>query len=159
MANKLTELSWHDLARVVDEHEVHHNYHVLEAFCELYYPGATKITVQATQEYDDNDYYFTFGPSNITVWKGEQMLSLPDDDVSLLVLLAQSPELKQQLEKDEPENPVLWLADVYYEDVYNLELCGIEKGYDLRVDFGFPPPPPRQVYVKKGVHHALPADG
>ena len=159
MEQQLTELSWNDLARVVDEHKVHYNYYQLEAFCALYYPGATKIEVQATQEYDDNNYYFTFGPSNMTVWKDEQTLSLPDDDVSLLVLLAQSPELKRQLEEDEPENPVLWLADVYYEDVYNLELCGIEKGYNLEIEFGFPPPSPRQVYVKKGVDHALPADG
>ena len=87
------------------------------------------------------------------------MLSLPDDDVSLLVLLAQSSTIKQLLQEAEPENPVLWLADGYYDDVYNLELCGIEKGYDIEVTFGFPPPPPRTVYVKEGDKDALPADG
>lgn len=153
------ELSWHDLARVIEEHEAHHNYQQLEAFCERYYPGATKIEVQATQEYDDNNYYFTFGPSNISVLKDDKFLTLPDDDVSLLVLVAQSPELKKELEEAKPENPVLWLADVYYDDVYNLELCGIEKGYDLEVDFGFPPLPPRTVYTKEGETHALPVDG
>ncbi len=51
------ELSWHDLQRVIEEHEDYHNFQVLDAFCSRYYPGATTITVQAVQEYDDNNYY------------------------------------------------------------------------------------------------------
>ncbi len=143
------ELSWHELTRVIEEHERHHNFEVLSAFCERYYPGATRVTVQTTQEYNDNTYYYTFGPSNISVFEGQKPLSLPDDEVSLLVLLAQSPELKKELEQEAPEDPVLWFSDFYYEEVYSLELCGIEKGYDIEVDLTTIPPLPRRVFVKE----------
>ena len=171
------ELSWHDLQRAIEEHEDHHNFHVLKAFCNRFYPGATLITVQAVQEYDDNNYYYSFGPSQITVVRDEQPLLLPDDDVGLLVLLAGSPSLQADLKQTAPEDPVLWLADVYYDEVYNLELCGIEKGYDVEVNLLRPPPPPSRVYtlaaeetqagkqkqnkkdLKEGVNDALPHHG
>lgn len=153
------ELTWFELARVIEAHEEHHNYEELSAFCHCYFPEATRIIVHATQEYDDNNYYFSFGPSNIQVFVSDKEVELPDDEVSLLVLLAQSPALKKLLEEAKPENPVLWLADLYYDEVYTLELCGIEKGYDVEVDLTSTPPLPMRVYVKEGDEHALPADG
>lgn len=151
------ELSWHELAMVIEAHEAHHNHHELQAFCDRYYPKATRVLVQAVQEYDDNDYYFTFGPSNISVWDGERELCVPADDVDLLVLLAESADLGDVLREDEPDDPLGWLEERYGEDVYNLELCGIEKGYDIEVDLALLPPQPTRVYVK-GMADALPAD-
>lgn len=153
------ELTWHELARVIEAHEEYHNHRVLAAFCKRYFPGATRITVRATQEYDDNTYYFSFGPSNISVYVGDKEVELPDDEVSLLVLLAQSESLKQELKEAKPVDPLLWLADLYYDEVYDLELCGIEKGYDVEVDVTSAPPLPPKVFVKEGEDGALPADG
>ncbi len=149
------ELSWHDLQRVIEEHEDYHNFQVLDAFCNRYYPGATTITVQAVQEYDDNNHYYSFGPSQITVIREEQPLLLPDDDVGLLVLLAESPSLQADLKEAAPEDPVLWLADVYYDEVYNLELCGIEKGYDVEVNLRASPKLPTKVFVKENAEDLL----
>ena len=143
------ELSWHELTRVIEEHEHHHNFEALKTLCKKYYPGATRVRVEATQEYNDQSYYYSFGPSSISVFAGQRALSLADDEVSLLVLLAQSPELKEELEQAQPEDPVLWFADFYYDEVYNLELCGIEKGYDVKVDLTAQPPLPTRVFIKE----------
>lgn len=151
------ELSWFELGRVIEEHEAHHNHHELKDFCDRYYPRASRVVVQAVQEYNDNDYYFTFGPSNISVWDGEWALCVPADDVALLVLLAESADLDAVLREDKPDDPLGWLEERYGEDVYNLELCGIEKGYDIEVDLALSPPQPTRVYVKE-MANALPAD-
>lgn len=152
------ELSWHELTKILEAHETFHNFEVLTAFCKRYYPGATRVSVQVMQEYDDNSYYYSFGPSEITVYRNEKVMTLADDDVSLLVLLAQSPSLKTFLEEAQPDNPVMWLTDVHDEEIYSLELCGIERGYDLEVDLTLAPSVPRRVYTKKEDENALPAD-
>lgn len=153
------ELSWHELTEVIEVHEAYHNYTELRRFCDLYYPTATRIVVQVVQAYDDNNYYNTFGPSNLTAYDGDREVHLPTDDVALLVLLAASAELKDAFGGAKPERPTDWLEERFHDDVYNLELCGIEKGYDVEVDFASPPPLPRTVYVKEGDEHAVLADG
>ena len=151
------ELSWFELGSVIEEHEAHHNHFALKVFCGRYYPRATRVVVQAIQEYNDNDYYFTFGPNNISVWDGKRELCVPADDVALLVLLAESADLDAVLREDKPDDLLGWLEERYGEDVYNLELCGIEKGYDIEVDLALPPPYPTRVYVKEPAD-ALPAN-
>lgn len=153
------ELSWSDLTRIIEAYEDHHNYQKLSNFCELYYPGATKINIQVMQEYNDYSYSYTFGSSDITVWEGDTLMTLPDDDVSLLVLLARSPKLKQELREAKPHDPVLWLADLYYDNLYDLDLCGIEKGHDIEVDLTTAPSLPPRVYIKKGSADALSVNG
>lgn len=111
------------------------------------------------QAYDDNNYYNTFGPGNITAYVGDNELHLPTDEVALLVLLAESAELKDAFGDANPEHPLDWLEEQVHDDVYNLELCGIEKGYDIEVDLTSPPPLPRAVYIKEGDEDALSADG
>lgn len=142
------ELSWRDLVEIIQAHEAFHNFGVLSAFCARYYPGATRVIVRAMQEYDDNSYYYTFGPSSIAAYRQAAALTLPEDEVSLLLLLGQSPQLKRELEAAAPEDPVLWLADLYYDEAGELELCGIERGDDLEVDLLAAPPAPRRVYAK-----------
>ena len=152
------ELSWHDLTRVIEAHEAYHNYQELKRFCDCYYPKAIRIVVQVAQEYDDNSYYNTFSSSSISVYGVDSELHLPTDDVELLVLLAESAGLKGALQEAEPDRPIDWLEEQYYDDVNNLELCGIEKGYDLEVGLVASPPPPLKVYAKEGAEDALPAD-
>ena len=152
------ELSWNELTNVIETHEDYHNYQELKRFCDCYYPKAIRIVVCVVQEYDDNSYYNTFSSSSITVYGVDKELHLPTDDVELLVLLAESAELKEAFQEAEPDSPIDWLEEQYYDDVNNLELCGIERGYDLEVDLVAPPPPPLKVYVKEGADDALPAD-
>ena len=152
------ELSWRELTNVIETHEDYHNYQELKRFCDCYYPKAIRIVVQVVQEYDDNSYYNTFGSSSISVYGVDKELHLPTDDVELLVLLAESTELKEALQEAEPDSPIDWLEEQYYDDVNNLELCGIERGYDLEVGLVAPPPLPLKVYVKEGTEDALPAD-
>lgn len=149
------ELNWHELARVIEEHDDYHNFEALTAFCACYYPSATRIVVQVVQEYDDSNYYYTFGPSNLSVFEGDKELFLPTDEVELLILLA-SPELKAKLEKAQPDDPLEWLEEQYHDDIYNLELCGIEKGYDIEVELTAPPAPLPRVYVKEEVGRTEP---
>lgn len=153
------ELSWHELTEVIEAHEAYHNYMELRRFCDLYYPTATRIVVYVVQAYDDNNYYNTFGPSNLTAYDGDREMHLPTDDVALLVLLAASAELKDAFADAKPERPIDWLEEGFHDDVYNLELCGIEKGYDVEVDLTSPPPLPWAVYVKEGDERAVLADG
>ena len=152
------ELSWHELTNVIGAHEDYHNYQELKRFCDCYYPKAMRIVVQVVQEYDDNSYYNTFSSSSITVYGVDKELHLPTDDVELLVLLAESAELKELFQEAEPDSPSDWLEEQYYDDVNNLELCGIERGYDLEVNLVVPPPLPQKVYVKEEANDALPAD-
>ena len=152
------ELSWNELTGVIEVHEDYHNYQELKRFCECYYPKATRIVIRVVQEYDDNSYYNTFGSSSITVYGVDKELHLPTDDVELLVLLAESAELKEAFREAEPDSPIDWLEEQYYDDVNNLELCGVERGYDLEVGLVAPPPLPQKVYVKEEADDALPAD-
>jgi hypothetical protein len=143
------ELSLPELERILLEHERHQNFAILQAFCCRYYPSATRVMVDPSQNYDDQVYYYRVGPDNLNVYAGEQRLSLADDEVSLLLLLAGSPDLQRQLEAENPEDPVLWLADLYYEEVCALGLYGVEHGHSFVVDFAHPPPVPTRVYVKE----------
>ena len=141
------ELTWTELARVIEEHEAHHNHRALKALCVRYHPGATRIAVQAVQEYDDNDYTYICGPGNLTVWAGDKERHLPADEVDLLALLAASPALRAVFPEAHAD-PLGWLEDAYSSDVYDLELCGIERGLDVEVDLTRPPPRPTRVYVR-----------
>lgn len=145
-------LGWNELQQVVKAHEELYNYQELEHFCKRYYATATRVVVEPSLEYNDqNEAYYSVGPSEITVWRGDTMLVLPEDEVELLVLLGQSIWLQEQLAKDMPDDPIVWLADVYYDDVYSLELFGVEKGYEIEIDFNEPPPVPMNVYAKEEV--------
>jgi hypothetical protein len=138
-----------ELEHIIQDHERWENFAILQAFCRTYYPDATRVLVDPSQEYDDQVYCYRVGPDNLDVYNGEQRLSLADDEVSLLLLLARSPALKQRLEEEQPEDPVLWLADLYYEEVCALGLHGVERGHAFEVGFAQPPPRPTRVYTKE----------
>ena len=152
------ELTWPELEDVLNAYETHHNYTVLKDLCRRYYPAATRVVVRVVQEYDDAVYFSTFDANNLYAYEGDKGLSLPDDEVSLLVLLGVSPELKADLAAAEPYDPVVWLNEQFYDEVNELQLCGIAHGYDLEVDLTAPPPNPKKVYVKEGDRDALSTD-
>ena len=102
--------------------------------------------------------FSAFDASNLAAYEGEKELSLPADDVELLVLLGDSPELKGDLAEAEPDDPVVWLQEQFYDEVNDLELCGVGHGFDLEVDLTTTPPEPKKVYIKEGERNALSAD-
>ena len=152
------ELTWPELEDVLNAYETHHNYTVLKDLCNCYYPAATRVVVRVVQEYDDAVYFSTFDASNLHAYEGDKELSLSDDEVSLLVLLGASPELKADLAAAEPDDPAVWLNEQFYDEVNELQLGGIGHGYDLEVDLTAPPPNPKKVYVKEGDRDALSTD-
>ncbi len=152
------ELTWPELEDVLSAYETKHNYTVLKDLCARYYPAATRVVVRVVQEYDDAVYFNTFDASHLYAYEGDKELSLPDDEVTLLVLLGASPELKVDLAAAEPDDPAVWLAEQFYDEVNELGLCGIGHGDDLEIDLTAPPPEPKKVYVKEGERDALPAD-
>ena len=143
------ELSWQELAEIVEAHETYYNYTQLAEFCDFYYPSATKVVVSIVQEYDDNNYYNTFSENNLTVFAGEQELRLPTDEVELLLLIAESAELNKALAEASPDHPLALLSDWHYDDVCNLELYGVERGDDLEADLTLLPSIPKKVYIKE----------
>ena len=152
------ELGWFDLEKIVSDHETCHNYTVLQSLCARYYPTATRVVVSIIQEYDDNIYYPAFDAGNLQAFEGEKELSLPSDDVELLLLLSASPGLKADLAEEKPDEPTEWLQGQFYDEANDLGLCGLAQGYDLEVDLTTPPREPKKVYVKEGERDAVPAD-
>ena len=142
------ELTWRELSHVVKAHETRHNFHELKRFCDRYYPRASSVVVETMQEYDDESYYTALDLSNLTAFDGDKALEVPGDDVALLVLLAESPDLQASIEQAKPEEPLGWFSERYYDDASNLDLCP-DDDFNLEVELLNPPPCPEVVYVKE----------
>lgn len=152
------ELTWRELSDVVKAHETRHNYQELKRFCDRYYPRASRVVVNTRQEYDDESYYTALDLHNLTAFDSDKALEVPDDEVALLVLLAESPGLQASIEEAKPEEPLEWFSERYYDDASNLDLCP-DYDMNLEVELLRPPPSPKVVYVKEGGDDAALTDG
>lgn len=151
------ELTWRELSDVVKAYEARHNHQELKRFCDRYYPRASRVVIETMQEYDDESYYTTLDLHNLTAFDGDKALGVPGDEVALLVLLAESPGLQEELEEAKPEEPLEWFSERYYDDASNLDLCP-DDDFNLEVELLKPPPSPKVVYVKEGAEDAVLTD-
>lgn len=150
-------LSWSELRDILKEHEAYHNYAELTRFCRLFYPLTSRVVIGTMQEYDDENYYTALDLNNLTAYDGRHTLKTPSDEVELLVLLAEAPELREALAEDKPNDSLEWFSEFYYDEASNLELYRDPDSVNLEVDLASPPPQPKSVYFR-GADDAVLAD-
>lgn len=135
-----------ELREVEREHELYYNHTELTRFCRLFYPRASQVIIGTQQEYDDEVYYTALNTHNLTAYDGRTALRAPTDEVELLVLLAESPELREALDGDQPDDSLTWFSEFYYDETSDLKLYRDPDNNSLIVTLGAPPPKPRAVY-------------
>lgn len=117
-------------------------------FCRCFYPRASRVVIGTVQEYDDENYYTALDRSSLTAYDGHDALRVPADEVELLLLLAESPELREATEEDKPEDSLEWFSEFYYDEASNLELYRDPDSSNLEVELASPPPRPVAVFCK-----------